>query len=144
MGRPRLLPSLLACLAGLSAANARGEPGEAIGRLFHTPEERRQLDQLRNLGAARPGIAAERPGLRLDGVVRHPDGRHTTWVNGQLAPPGRVAPGATPGEARVAVERGKSVSLRVGESLPAGASAPDSLLGAGRAGPDRGRPPTAP
>jgi hypothetical protein len=105
---------------------------EQLGRLFHTPEQRRQLDQLRSLGASRPGLE-ERPTLRLDGVLRHPDGRVTTWINGQPAAAGQAAPGRGPEQAEIVTGPGKSVPLRVGEALPADGSAPRDLLGDGKA-----------
>ena len=130
----RAAPFLVMLAAGLLGAGGACAQ-ESLGRLFHTPEQRRQLDQLRSLGAKRPGLEA-RPTVRLDGVVRHPDGRVTTWVNGQPAEGGRAAPGQAPDEARVVTETGKSVGLRVGEALPADGSAPQDLLGQGKASRD--------
>jgi hypothetical protein len=123
-----VLAAFLALLPGAGSAQAAEE---RLGRLFHTPEQRRQLDHLRSLGAGRPGVE-ERPVLRLDGVLRHPDGRVSTWINGQPAQPGVVAPGPGPGQARIATEAGKTVDLRVGDSLPAGGDTPEGLLGEGR------------
>lgn len=55
------------------------------GRLFFTPEERRQIDQ-RPPPPSAPG--------RLDGLLRGPGGRVTTWIDGETrsgnAPPLRV------------------------------------------------------
>jgi hypothetical protein len=111
---------------------------EYLGRLFHTPEQRRQLDQMRSLGTPRPGLE-ERPTLRLDGVVRHPDGHLTTWVNGEPSESGRSAPGQGPGQAQVVTEGGKSVALRVGDAIPADGTASQGLLGNGRAQQDAPR-----
>lgn len=124
---PRLALLVLAALAALPARAA----GEDLGRLFYTPEQRRQLDHLRRLGAA-PGQPLEaRPVLRLDGVVRHPDGRVTTWINGQPTQGGPARAGEPVGQARVPADSGRSVPLGVGDRLPAGGSAPETLLGDG-------------
>lgn len=133
-----LLAALLACLPAAWGGAAQAAE-ERLGRLFYTPEQRRQLDHLRHLGAERPGVEAQ-PMLRLDGVLRHPDGRLSTWINGQPAQPGRVAPGAEPGQARIATETGKAVDLRVGDALPAGEASPRGLLGEGRVRRDGPRP----
>jgi len=128
---PAFVLTLLVGLAALAPAPGRGAEN-SLGRLFYTPEQRRQLDHLRNLGAS--GLRVEeRAVLRLDGVVRHPDGRITTWINGRPAQAGQVVPGSGPEQARVATEAGKSVPLRVGDALPAGAAAPEPLLGDGQA-----------
>ena len=117
---------------------AAGAGDEQLGRLFYTPEQRRQLDQMRSLGASHPGLE-EKPAVRLDGVLRHPDGRVTTWINGQPVAAGRAAPGQAPAQARVMTGTGKSVVMRVGEAVPADGSAPQDLLGEGRARPDSPR-----
>lgn len=131
---------LLLVLAQGAASPAWGAEAD-LGRLFYTPEERRKLDHLRSLGGPEVSLEA-RPGLRLDGVVRHPDGRITTWINGQQAAPGRVQPGTSPGRARLITESGRSVPLQVGDSLPAGSPTPDPLLGDGQARRDPRRDPT--
>jgi hypothetical protein len=132
--RARLPAPLLALLLA-AGATAAGAADEHLGRLFHTPEQRRQLDQQRTLGASRPGLE-ERPTLRLDGVLRHPDGRLTTWINGRPAEAGRLAPGQGPEQAHIVTGAGKSVAIRVGEALPADGSATQGLLGDGHAQPD--------
>lgn len=70
------------------ALGARGEP---LGRLFFTPDERRQLEQ---------PAAATTPSApqRLDGIVVGSTGLRLHWVDGQLA-------------------SGKSDGLAVGDSL---------------------------
>jgi hypothetical protein len=139
---PHYAPLLAACAVLLLAIGASPAQAaeQALGRLFHTPEQRRQLDQMRHSGASRPEVG-ERPALRLDGVVRHPDGRVTTWINGRPAPAGRGAQGPGPARARVSTGTGQTVELRVGDALPAGDSAPQSLLGDGRVRRDGAEPP---
>lgn len=137
--RPRRAPSpgpgLLLVLCASILMPGQADAQEGLGRLFHTPEQRRQLDELRRLGAPRPGLETS-PALRLDGVVRHPDGRVTVWVNGRPAGAGRAIAGQAPDQARITTETGKSVPLRVGEALPADGSPTQGLLGGGVARPD--------
>lgn len=70
---------LCAMLSGAPAALAAAE----IGTLFHTPEERARLDQLRRGDAPE---AAPAPGETrtptVTGYVRRSDGRNTVWVDG--------------------------------------------------------------
>lgn len=108
-------PMKLRIFAALLAL-AGGAPVHAdalAGRLFHTPEERAQLDRQRKLGLdpMRGGDGA----LRFDGLIRRGDGKTTVWVNGQrLEAGGRLLTG----DGRLVVRSGGSdASLRVGESL---------------------------
>ncbi len=94
-----------------------------LGRLFHTPEERAQLDRQRRLGLdpARAGAGADGT-LRFDGLIRRGDGKTTVWVNGQ-----RLEAGSRllTGDGRLVVRSGSGeAALRVGESLGVPADAP--------------------
>lgn len=130
--------ALLLILAALPPAHGAEAP---LGRLFYTPEQRRQLDHLRALGTTTGlGMDDTRPARRLDGLVRHPDGRVTTWINGAPTPGGRVAPTASPTQAQVTTENGQSIPLRVGDALPPGSDTPSPLLGSGRVQRDGHRP----
>jgi hypothetical protein len=75
--RPAIL--FWALLCGAPAASAAAE----IGTLFHTPEERARLDQLRR---GETPEAAPAPGEArtpaVTGYVRRSDGRNTVWVDG--------------------------------------------------------------
>lgn len=135
MSRRAFAPRSWAALLSLAllAAGRASAAEEPLGRLFYTPEQRRQLDRSRSLGSSRPGLEEAAPALRLDGVLRHPDGRLTTWLNGQPVEAGRGAAGRAPGEARVVTRSGKSVTLRVGEALPQEDAPPEDLLGDGHA-----------
>lgn len=86
------------------------------GRLFHTPEERAQLDRQRHLGLD-PAKTRQDGSLRFDGLVRRSDGRTRVWVNGQeLDATGRKR--VVTGDGRLVVHSdGHDTSLRVGETL---------------------------
>ena len=75
----RELVLLCALLCGPAAASAAPD----IGTLFHTPEERARLDQLRR---GESPDAAPAPGEArtpaVTGYVRRSDGRNTVWVDG--------------------------------------------------------------
>ena len=75
-GRPRaaLAAALLAASAGAFAASD-------LGVLFHTPEERARLDQLRRGDPveAAPSVARK---AEVTGYVRRSDGRNTVWIDG--------------------------------------------------------------
>lgn len=93
----RLISTLVLCLS-TAPALATPEPG----RLFYTPMQRAQLEQMRARPAARdpsaPPTAA--PPLRFDGVVVRSDGQSTRWVNGR-AQVGATGPaGLKPGQIR--------------------------------------------
>lgn len=88
----------------------------SLGRLFHTPQQRAVLDELRQRNAR---ISREHVSdtLSVDGIVRRSSGQSTIWINGQ--PHSQHAPVASYGErsARVFVGKGKTVELKVGEQL---------------------------
>ncbi len=65
------LPPLVSLLTSFSC------PAEAPGRLFFTPEQRRQLDRSGTLEAE--PVADE----RNDGFLQTPDGRRIQWIDGQ-------------------------------------------------------------
>ncbi|MBL8445938.1 MAG: hypothetical protein JNJ44_00835 [Zoogloeaceae bacterium] len=106
----------LALLAGLALPTGAVHAAESpLGRLFYTPAERRQLDEMRRLGPRTN--AAPRSALRLDGLVRHPDGRTTVWINGEPAPAHDVQPQRAPGKAAIRTGSGKGLILGVGDQL---------------------------
>lgn len=105
---------------------------EPLGRLFHTPQERRALDRLRAAGATNPGKPAQSD-LRLDGVIRKSDGKTTVWISGRQAAPGSVESLDAPQAASIPTPKGGRVRLRVGEALTPGEDTPVSPLGNGHA-----------
>lgn len=78
----------------LCLATTPGTATEPVGRLFMTPEERANLDALRDLGnsglpdalrQAQPPIASPDKQVVLNGVVRRSRGPDVVWVNGTRA-----------------------------------------------------------
>lgn len=59
------------------------EAAEPLGRLFFTPEQRAQLDQLRIRKVVSVQTKEEPPPevISYDGIVRRSDGKATVWVN---------------------------------------------------------------
>jgi|GEM_PF-5005182 len=80
------LSATLLVVATLSSAHtcmaAGSEAGARLGRLFTSESERRALD--RPPPPPRPAKVQPRMiEIRLDGIVRREDGRHTIWLNGE-------------------------------------------------------------
>ncbi|MDP5241225.1 hypothetical protein Q9Q94_16920 [Uliginosibacterium sp. 31-16] len=100
------------------AAEARQEPlsEQELGRLFHTPQQRAVLDELRRRNA-RISREQQSDTITLQGIVRRSSGRSTVWINGQAH--SEHAPVASYGDrsARVFVGEGKTVELKVGEQV---------------------------
>lgn len=117
------LPTLALALTLTLVLWAPAHADALAGRLFHTAEERAQLDRQRKLGLdpARGGGAA----LRFDGLIRRGDGKTTVWVNGQrLDADGRRL---LTGDGRLVVRSGGGdATLRVGESLDRIPAAPQA------------------
>jgi hypothetical protein len=91
---------LLACItaAALLDAVAAGE----LRTLFHTAEEREQLDRQRRGEPLEAAPAARKPAV-VTGFVKRSDGQDTVWLDGQaltgpqarrLADPAKVREGA--------------------------------------------------
>lgn len=73
--------------------------GEALGRLFFTPEERAALDRQRQQGAL-DGKAAESATPSINGIVRPSGGKTTVWVNGIPQYSNKLRLGTSGGSAR--------------------------------------------
>ena len=95
----RLIVPLVLCVAAASS-HAAPEPG----RLFYSPAQRAQLEQLRLVPAGRHAAARAEPAyvppLRFDGVVVRSDGRTTRWVNGRAQVGSNGTGGLKPGQVR--------------------------------------------
>lgn len=115
---------LLAALCGPASLARAEEP--PLGRLFHTPAERKELDEMRRLGPR--NMTGPRPVLRLDGLVRHPDGRTTAWINGQPVAGGEIHPQHSAGRAAIRTQSGKAVVLGVGDQVSTGRDSLEPLL----------------
>lgn len=125
--KPFLALTLLAALVPQVPAQA-----EPLGRLFHTPQERRALDRLRAVGA-RDAITLGEQGLRLDGIVQKSDGTTTAWISGRAAPAGTVGIAGGPQGATIPTPEGSRIRLQVGQILAPGETTPSSPLGDGHA-----------
>ena len=129
----RLLFSL--ALAAIAAPSFAAQP---LGKLFFTPAERAQLDQMRNQKQPPPVAKAQEPApaaappqaqiLTYGGVVRRSDGKAVLWLNNKpveeseafssLPVTGRVR---SDGGMTVRVpETGRTVDLKVGQSVELG------------------------
>ncbi len=119
----RILLALL-CLAATPQALA----SPPLGRLFHTAEQRAELDRLRLRDGASLPAAAQGP-TTLNGRVERSDGHGTAWINGvpvesqtasrQLAGP--LKPGQTrlgDGSPPQDLLNGGSITVRRGERHP--------------------------
>ena len=98
---------LVAALLLISAASAQG-----FGRLFSTPEERRDLDTLRRKGEPSPPETRVSPShLTVNGLVIRDRGPDSVWINGErVSRSGRTREGI-----RV---QGKAKGARVHVILP--------------------------
>lgn len=113
---------------------ARGAPGDELGRLFFTPEERATMEAARalvnvapvslsalslsNLPRAIPAVAAPPPpALTLNGLVTRSQGPATLWING-LAQDARslYLPGVA--QPRVRLER-NAIQIALDPTQPA-------------------------
>jgi len=77
--------TLLLGMVGLSGA-CLANPVTDPGRLFYTPEQRAQLEAVRdrNVTQTRQASPTVTPApLRFDGMVIRSDGKATSWVNGR-------------------------------------------------------------
>lgn len=97
-----------------------------MGRLFHSPEERRALDLLRRSDGRHseiPESAATAQQITLEGIVRRSNGKTTTWINGVAhtelqATQGVKVLGAAgqAGTAAIQVASGKNIQLKAGQT----------------------------
>jgi hypothetical protein len=138
-GRARL-PSIRAALGCASIflaaigpvpayAQAPAHPDVQLGRLFFTPQQRLELDQRRALNIREAPIVRNQGALTVDGHVSRSSGKTTTWVNG--APQHDAYRPRTPDTvAIVPAEAGRTVPVRVGQTLDkASATITDRLHG---------------
>lgn len=70
-------------LLSLTPSLSRAQTGEALGRLFFTPEERQTLDAQRRADNHFSANTGGREGLRIDGIVVGDNRRTTLWINGR-------------------------------------------------------------
>ena len=117
-----LLPVLF--LAALPAAQA----AELTGRLFFTPEQRTQLDQLRRQKAIASQVRDEPipETVTYNGIIRRSDGKTTIWMNNQQLSDaelrnGQTVTGSVSRDGRIVLQNpqagsGAKLELKVGQS----------------------------
>ena len=88
---------------------------DGLGRLFFTPEQRRQLEQHHDTSGA-PSL------LTVNGIVQRHGGARTVWVNGAAQDSAHDSESAT--EAVSVPGKTSTVKIRVGQKLLLDPSAP--------------------
>ena len=104
---------ILVCALPLAAQ------AETLGRLFHTPEQRAQLDLARKstpLNATGEPDVASGQGLSVSGIVTRSDGKRSTWVNGRVEHDAAITNKQDRTQVWVKLPGGE-VKLKVGQSL---------------------------
>jgi hypothetical protein len=97
---------------------------DELGRLFFTPEQRKELDY--NYAQ---GVSADNyeHALMLNGIVQKHGGKRTAWINGVPQPVGRSDEKSPESVAVPVPGQHKSVKLKVGQRILLNPSAiPDS------------------
>lgn len=107
------------CISLLGAPCFAQQPDSAVnvGRLFFTPQKRATLDQLRRRKIYLPAADQSLDGISLDGIVRRSSGKSTVWINGVPHQDASPLAQIDNSSAKVLQSNGKSVEVRVGESL---------------------------
>ena len=86
-----------------------------LGRLFHTPQQRQEMDRRRELNIQEVVVVNEGT-ITLNGQVTRSSGKTTTWVNGM--PQHDTHRPRDPASVAVSPAQGEQqVPLKVGESL---------------------------
>jgi hypothetical protein len=116
---PAAIGLAVIALAGIAPGSAwpQSKPVAApqLGRLFYTPEQRREFDRRRQLNI-QDIIVVNQGSYTVNGRVTRSSGRTTTWINGTpehdayRSPNAAVVP-ITPGEGE------PRVSLKVGQTF---------------------------
>ncbi len=119
-------------LAALLAATPCTSRAQEVGRLFFTPQERRELDARRRAKVSdRPaGTNAESQHLRIDGYVLRSGGESTVWLNGEAHTRDSRLMRDAEGAGRVAAP-GYRFGLRVGESYDTATGQMSDVLDSG-------------
>ena len=131
----RLVFALIVLLAAAPSAQ-----GQALGRLFFTPDQRETLDARRKARVPDKPVAATvvAPTTRVDGFVKRSAGPSTVWINGEsmneTAPEApRIDSGRSASDS-VTInvgESGKRMRLRPGETLDRGNGEVRDVIGDG-------------
>lgn len=105
----RSLPGLALLVAFCLLPSARANE---LGRLFFTPTERNQLEQIHKFQQAE-NDGGEQSAITVNGVVQRSDGSRIVWINGKAQ---KSASGGTPDKTSVVVPgKNKPVEIKVGQ-----------------------------
>ena len=114
------------------------ETSVELGRLFFTPEQRREFDRQRDTQTENRPLAASDPTLTIDGVVTRSSGKRTVWINGAAhndgAQPDGIAIGTsrqTPGRVVVRPSGAPAIPAKVGETVDRTTGETGGVLGKG-------------
>ena len=105
-----------------NAANAAD--GEALGRLFFTPERRTTLERQR-LSNIQETQTLQGASISLNGVVHRSSGKSTVWINGR--PQHETDAARTGVSAAITAKNPGSAMLTAGEETPARLSVGESM-----------------
>ena len=137
----RALAGAIGCVLLILSPAAGLHAQERLGRLFSSPEQRLELDRLRDdpdFGKApEPAVAPVEPlpepgqgapvlAVRVDGVVLRGGAHRVSWINGVMTGAGTTAPGdvrfdandASGGRVRIRLPDGRpTVALKPGQKI---------------------------
>lgn len=130
---------MLACSSLLIATAALVQASPPLGRLFHTPEQRQELDRQRSFTQRVAPAASAEHRFTVNGIVTRSSGRKTLWINHTPLSDGRVdadllvsASPDTPSRVLIQGPPFMAVTTRVGETFDRSSGAISDLLGGGR------------
>ena len=113
-----LFGALALCLctgSGWAQPQSGAKPAEPLGRLFFTPEQRRELDRRRQLNI-QEAIVVHENRFTVNGQVSRSNGKTTTWING--APVNDLYRPRDPATIPIRPGEGeRSVPVKVGQTL---------------------------
>jgi len=105
----------------MPALHAIGAP---MGRLFLTPDERAQLDRLRDNQSEAIAVTRPQKQLTLNGVVTRDNGKTTTWINRQpqthftsTAQGMSLQPTTIPATVFLRLPSGQGIHLKAGQTV---------------------------
>ena len=109
-----------------------------LGRLFFTPERRRELDRQREFKTEDKPAPASEPTLTIDGVVTRSSGKRTVWINGTAHNDGQRLDGAAigtdrrnPGQVVVRPSDAPAIRAKVGDTVDRASGQTGGVLGSG-------------
>jgi hypothetical protein len=117
--RPLLLLALLAAMLRAPLADAAEppaqDPGQGLGRLFLTPQQRQDLDRRRAANIQETAAVVQESTLTVQGQVSRSSGKTTTWIN--RVPQNDSLRGPDPAQVTIPTGEGQpEVTLKVGQT----------------------------